>query len=96
MLKLRAQRLQNVEMRQLLQRMHFSKPQMELEREERFKNVSDVFQVNNVNMDENIKSTTIVLVDDVATTLSTLNSAAKALKTAHFLHVYGLVLARVF
>lgn len=92
----------NVQMLQLLERVHFSKPQMELKKEDRIKNVEGAFRICERIMKEpeqsfgRIKNSTVVLVDDVATTLSTLNSAAHALKKAGFGRVYGLVLARVF
>lgn len=41
-----------------------------------------------------IQAKTIVLVDDIATTGSTLNDAARALKTAGAAHVWGLVVAK--
>lgn len=87
----------NVKLLQLLERIHFYRPQMELEREERLKNMNNAFMIQNaqyfLNNNQNI---TILLVDDIATTLATLNAAAKALKQAGAKHVLGLVLARVY
>lgn len=92
----------------LLQRLNFSRPQMELTREERLTNVADVFALDAKYTDAssgklaaskdfvNLTQSSVVLVDDIATTLSTLNNAAKPLKNAGFQRVYGLVLARVF
>ncbi len=77
----------------LLERVHFSRPQMELNRQERIKNIQNSFAVRDVNIR---RDEIIFIVDDIATTLSTLNSAAKVLKKAGFEHIYGLVLARVF
>lgn len=87
----------NVKLLQLLERIHFYRPQMELEREERLKNMNNAFMIQNekyfLNNNQNI---TILLVDDIATTLATLNAAAKALKQAGAKYVFGLVLARVY
>lgn len=74
----------------LLERISYKKPQMELSREERLKNVEDAFRVI-----ESARITPkILLVDDVATTLSTLNECAAALKAAGAEIVIGLVAAR--
>lgn len=85
----------NVEMCQLLRRVHFSRPQMELHREERLVNMRDAFEVR-ADVTGSATDSIVVLVDDIATTLSTLNSAALTLKKAGVQEVYGLVLARVF
>jgi len=85
-----------VAVEQFLKRVHFVRPQMELAREERMRNVEDVFALRDDFETPFIQEQTIFLVDDIATTLSTLNSAAKTLKKAGCKRVYGLVLARVF
>lgn len=74
-----------------LRRTRFTKPQTELSSEERKKNVRKAFEVVRP---EAVKGKTIVLVDDVATTGSTLNECAKALKRAGADSVLCLVLAR--
>jgi ComF family protein len=74
-----------------LRRTRFTKPQTELSSEERRKNVRKAFEVVKP---EAVKGKTIVLVDDVATTGSTLNECAKALKRAGADRVLCLVLAR--
>jgi len=85
----------------LLDRIHFVKPQMGLSREKRIANAMDAFSLKQ-NLQENMQQSpdfragTIILIDDVATTLSTLNNCAKALKMAGVKQIYGLVLARVF
>lgn len=84
----------NAETGQFLKRVHFLKPQMELKREERMKNMMKAFEAQGPL--ERSDEATIVVIDDIATTLSTLNSAARALKKAGWKEVYGLVLARVF
>ncbi len=80
-----------------LERITFRKPQMELAREERLKNMENAFIVNKTMAAEIAANThTVILVDDIATTLATLNAAAKALKNAGVKCVFGLVLARVY
>jgi ComF family protein len=74
-----------------LRRTRFTKPQTELSSEERKKNVRKAFGVLKPDV---VKRRTIVLVDDVATTGSTLNECAKALKKAGADRVLCLVLAR--
>jgi ComF family protein len=74
-----------------LRRRRFTKPQTELSSEERKKNVRKAFEVVRP---ERVKGRTILLVDDVATTGSTLNECAKALKKAGADSVLCLVLAR--
>ena len=74
-----------------LRRTKFTKPQTELSSEERKKNVRKAFEVVKP---EVVKKRTILLVDDVATTGSTLNECAKALKRAGADGVLCLVLAR--
>jgi ComF family protein len=74
-----------------LQRIKYTKPQTELGSEERARNVRRAFQVLRR---ETVKKRSIVLVDDVATTGSTLNECARALKKAGCREVFCLVLAR--
>jgi len=74
-----------------LRRTKFTKPQTELTSEERKKNVRKAFEVMKPEL---VKGRTILLVDDVATTGSTLNECAKALKRAGAESVLCLVLAR--
>jgi ComF family protein len=74
-----------------LRRTRFTKPQTELRSEERKRNVRKAFEVVKP---EAVKGRTILLVDDVATTGSTLSECAKALKRAGANSVLCLVLAR--
>jgi len=74
-----------------LRRTKFTKPQTGLSSEERKRNVRKAFEVVKPAA---VKKRTIVLVDDVATTGSTLNECAKALKRAGADSVLCLVLAR--
>jgi len=75
---------------QLLRRSRATLTQTELNREERMKNVSQAFAVEN---DECINGKSIILVDDVVTTGATLNECAQVLKKAGALKVSGLTLA---
>lgn len=72
-----------------LERVKFRIPQMELKREERLKNMEGAFRALPPLPEE------ITLVDDVATTLATLQSAAKELKKKGVQKVNGIVLCRV-
>lgn len=74
-----------------LRRIKDTKVQTGLKRDERRKNVRKAFEVVDRKA---VKGKTIVLVDDVATTGSTLNECAKVLRKAGCRKVYGLVLAR--
>ncbi len=78
----------------LLERRHYKKPQMELKKEDRERNVLNAFALSKTSVKVD-KNTQIMLVDDVATTLSTLNECAKILKQSGFKHVSAIVLARV-
>lgn len=68
-----------------------TKPQVGLKREERRENIKGVFKV--LKQGE-IKNKKIILLDDVATTLSTLEEAAKALREAGIKKIWGLVVAK--
>jgi ComF family protein len=65
--------------------------QARLSLEERIKNVEGAFRVEKKDM---IRGRTILLVDDVTTSMSTLNCCAKALKEAEAKAVWCLTLAR--
>ncbi|PIT95916.1 hypothetical protein COT94_03195 [Candidatus Falkowbacteria bacterium CG10_big_fil_rev_8_21_14_0_10_37_14] len=75
--------------RHSLIRLHFKKPQAELSASDRQSNVLDAFKWTGTPL----KGRNILLIDDVATTGSTLISAAKALKIGGAGQVIGLVLA---
>lgn len=81
----------NLEVVDFLERTRFCAPQMELNRSERLKNLKNVFRLKK---GESVAGKRIVIVDDVATTLATLNENAKVLKEARAKEVYGLVVAR--
>lgn len=74
---------------ELLVRNRETKPQFDLKREEREKNVKDAFEVR-----QKIPAGIFCLVDDVATTGSTLSECAKVLKNAGAKKVYAIVIAR--
>jgi len=67
-------------------------PQMELKKEERRKNIKGAFAF--VGDKKTVKGKIILLVDDVATTGSTLTECAKVLKRAGAKAIWGLVLAK--
>jgi ComF family protein len=73
-----------------LKRIHYKKPQMELNREQRISNIQDAFLYDATG--DPHKS--VLLIDDVVTTGSTLNECAKILKQAGFKTVYALALTR--
>lgn len=75
-----------------LRRIHFKKAQKELRKEERRTNIVGAFEVS----DESLRGKTVLLVDDVATTMATLEACASVLKEAGVQRVYGIVLARVY
>ncbi len=68
-----------------------TRSQTDLKEEKRIINVKDVFEVKNK---KEVKDKVILLVDDVFTTGSTLNEAAKALKKSGAKEVWGVTLAR--
>lgn len=65
--------------------------QTNLNQEERRENVKDAFSIK---YPDRFKGKKILLIDDVATTCSTINECAKMLKGVGVLEVNGLVLAR--
>lgn len=74
-----------------LRRIKDTKPQTGLKRDERRKNVRKAFHLLPL---KRLKGRTVVLVDDVATTGSTLNECGRVLKKAGCHRVFCLVLAR--
>lgn len=74
----------------ILKRVKKTKPQVELKREERRTNLRGAFSCVNK---EDVKGKIIGLVDDVATTRSTLSECAKVLKRNGAQIVWGVVLA---
>ena len=74
-----------------LRRIRYTSPQTGLKRQERRKNVRNAFEFKG---ETDIRDRDILLVDDVATTGSTLNECAKQLKKHGCNDVFCLVLAR--
>ena len=68
-----------------------TKAQYELNREERLLNLKDVFELKEPRF---FKNKSIVIIDDIATTCSTLEECSRVLKKSGAKNVYGLVLAR--
>ncbi|MBI2644312.1 MAG: ComF family protein [Candidatus Wildermuthbacteria bacterium] len=75
----------------ILLKVRHTKPQVDLDGEERKRNVRNCFATAH---QEKIQGKTIFLVDDVCTTGATLEEAARTLKQAGAHRVYGLVVAR--
>lgn len=82
----------NIEfMPNLLKRVKHTVSQFKLSREERLKNVKDIFAVV---MPEKVKGKNVLIIDDVCTTGETLNQCGKVLKSAKAKKVFGYVVAR--
>lgn len=78
----------------LLQRIRFTKPQMKTDsKSERLANLSDAFTVP-LEVAGPLVGTSVWLVDDVATTGTTLDECARTLKAAGAKTVWGIVIAR--
>jgi ComF family protein len=75
---------------QALRKVRETRSQVGLTAEERRLNVKDVFQAEQ----RTVKGRTILVVDDITTTGSTIEECAKALSRAGARQVYGLTLAR--
>lgn len=75
----------------LLVRKYDTTAQAKLNRSERIKNMQGVFEINPLFDVENLN---VLIFDDVVTTYSTLNNAAKALKKAKAKNVWGFTIAR--
>lgn len=76
----------------VLIRKRYTKPQMEIkQRVLREKNISGAFMIQNADL---IKNQNVLLVDDVATTGSTIFECAKILKASGAKDVFAIVVAR--
>ncbi|MBT6691140.1 ComF family protein [Candidatus Parcubacteria bacterium] len=78
----------------LLKRTKATKTQAQLSKIDRQKNVSGVFKALHTASANSGRGTEILLIDDITTTGSTLNQAAKALKDADYQKITCLVLAK--
>lgn len=75
-------------------RTRFTKPQMKTSsREERLSNLKNAFTISETSATA-IHGKTVWLIDDIATTGTTLEECARALKAAGAKSVFGIVLAR--
>lgn len=77
----------------LLIRTKETKPQFKLSALERTKNIKNAFEINCA-YEKIIQKRVIILVDDVATTCTTLSECAKVLKKAGAHKVYGVTFAK--
>lgn len=78
---------------EVLERVHFTVPQVGLRRSDRLHNLKGVFQVVDSENERAINGAKIWLVDDVITTGATLEACARELKQKGASEVYGLTLA---
>lgn len=76
---------------QILKKIRWTKPQVKVSGKKRTKNLKNCYKIFNKNV---VRGKTIVLVDDVTTTGTTLNECAKVLRKAGAKRVWGLVIAR--
>jgi competence protein ComFC len=75
----------------VLVRKCWTEPQTRLNREERLKNVRDAFQVLDIGK---VKDLSVLIIDDVYTTGTTLNECAKTLKSVGASAVHALTVCR--
>lgn len=76
----------------IILRKRYTKPQKEIQnKSERAANIKDAFAISD---SEIIKDKTVFLIDDIATTGSTIKECAKILKDAGAKQVYAIVIAR--
>lgn len=84
----------NIPMNNLLIKNRKTANQADLSKEERKKNLKDVFSFANPEKREVIKGKIVLLIDDVFTTGATMSAAAQLLKSADASQVIGIVVAR--
>ena len=77
----------------ILMKTQNTKPQVLLKREERLRNLESAFKVNENIIIKDTQNKHILLVDDVLTTGTTINTCARILKENGFLYIYALVIA---
>lgn len=87
-----ASQIKSLDMKSLLVKLKDSNSQVTLNGEERRQNLMGLFTINNKITIE--KDRPVLLIDDVFTTGSTLNEAAKVLKSAGFKTVFGYTFAK--
>ena len=84
-------RYPNIEISTNLKRVRRTKQQAKLSRQKRLKNLENAFSWKGATLGKEIRS--IVLLDDVVTSGSTLEAAAKVLKKSGAKHIYGVTFA---
>lgn len=77
----------------ILKRSKSTKPQFKLNKKQRFKNMLGAFEFNPLFKD-NTQDSTVLLVDDLATSCATLRECAKVLKRSGAKRVFGVTFAR--
>lgn len=77
----------------ILMKTQNTKPQILLKREERLSNLESAFAVNDNTITNSIQKKHVLLIDDVLTTGTTINTCARILKESGFPFVYALVIA---
>lgn len=70
-----------------------TKPQFKLSKDKRFENLKNAFSLHDKKKEE-IRGKTIILIDDLATTCSTLRECARVLKRSGATAVWGVTLAK--
>ena len=86
--------LANLPYQPLLKRTVYSAPQAQLRtKSDREHHLTDHFVINPSIQLEKTTESTVILIDDVVTTGSTLNECARVLKSTGFSHVHGLTVA---
>ncbi len=78
----------------ILKKMRWTKPQVQLGGKKRLKNLTNSYKIFKKFDPNFIRRKTIILVDDVTTTGTTLNECAKVLRAAGARRVWGLVVAK--
>jgi len=91
--KLLAQNLSQKKVINCLVQKDYRKEQAKLKRSQRLKNLKDSIKVK-LEYKDKIQKQKILLIDDIATTCSTLNECSKALKMTGAKYICGMVLAR--
>jgi len=76
-----------------LKRVKFKNSQAGKNRDFRLENVKGCFELRS-SFEKKLIDKNILLIDDVASTCSTLNECAEVLKKAHARHICGFVIAR--
>ena len=85
----------NLPVYELLEKIKKTKPQKNLNKEERKENIQNAFCVSK-DAKEFVQNKKIIVVDDVYTTGATLNEAARVLKQAGAKKIWGMTVAREF